>query len=138
MGLHRVLKEGPRSWDWCQAATVVGGSRVISVSLWGVVNGTAVGLWCVPEVDVGEGGARCVFDSHRSCWLGYDSYEGGQEVYWRYVPVGECGLVVPVLMSLGSGEGLSQAQCLLCSGGFLSRGGRQPDTADFWSRSSLQ
>lgn len=57
LGLHRVLKEGPRSWDWCQAATVVGRSGIISVSLWGVVSRTTVGLgvclmwmlvWVVP------------------------------------------------------------------------------------------
>lgn len=88
------------------------------MSLWGAVSGTTVGLWCVPDGDVGVGGARWVFDSYRSCCLGCDWYGGGQEVdrgLLGYVPVGECGLVVPVLMRLGSGEGLSQAQCLLYS-----------------------
>lgn len=52
LGLHRVLKEGPRSWGWCQAATVVGRLAIISVTLWGVVSGTTDGFWCVPDVDV--------------------------------------------------------------------------------------
>lgn len=30
----------------------------VSVSLWCVVSGTTLGLWCVPDVDVGVGGAR--------------------------------------------------------------------------------
>lgn len=48
LGFHRVLKEGSTSWDWCQAATVVGRSEIISVILRGVVSGTAVGLGVCP------------------------------------------------------------------------------------------
>lgn len=48
LGPHRVLKKGPRSWDWGQAATVVGRSGIISVSLWGVASGTTVCLGVCP------------------------------------------------------------------------------------------
>lgn len=67
LGLHKVVHEGPRN----QAATVTGRSGTINLNLWGGVSGTAVGLRCVPDIDVGVGGARWVFNSHRCCGWGW-------------------------------------------------------------------